>query len=434
MNLLVTNTQCAQAYSIIRELRQHAAKIVATMNGKYWIQARTAHAANSRYVDKRYHVPSPEDDWLAGNIQPENTEKEEAYVQRIEQICRIEKIDTIFPSYDPDVYILAKNKPRFEKQVILVIAPDYSKLLTSLDKYQSVKAAQRAGFPCPKFYLPESVEDLKKIGEEIGPPWVIKPRFTAGSKGTTIVSKRHEFEETFVAIAREHHKPMIQEFIPGKGRQNFYIVADRNSEILSLFCPRVVRISKRLFRNSSAASIVSTDTPYRAEVQSLVREVGWQGGLTVQTKIDARDGIPKLMEINPRLGSHLWYRTEAGINEPLMCLQLARGETLHKTENPPNGAILLEPLDDMFGFGFELLDLVLYRIRTLLFGALPTDKHNPPLTLGSMFKEYLNNYFNERQKIICPHTRYLFSDPLPCLLWYYAFMGYSLRGIKERGK
>jgi len=104
MNLLVTNTQCAQAYSIIRELREHAAKIVATMNGKHWIQARTAHAANSRYVDKRYHVPSPEDDWLAGNIQPENTEKEEAYVQRIEQICRIEKIDTIFPSYDPRQY------------------------------------------------------------------------------------------------------------------------------------------------------------------------------------------------------------------------------------------------------------------------------------------------------------------------------------------
>ena len=33
-------------------------------------------------------------------------------------------------------------------------------------------------------------------------------------------------------------------------------------------------------------------------------------GSAVQTKIDARDGTPKLMEINPRLGSHTWYTTE----------------------------------------------------------------------------------------------------------------------------
>ena len=43
-------------------------------------------------------------------------------------------------------------------------------------------------------------------------------------------------------------------------------------------------------------------------------------------RIDPRDGQPKLMEINPRLGIKLWYRTELGINEPMMCLQIARGE------------------------------------------------------------------------------------------------------------
>ena len=100
MNLLVANTRNAQAYAIIRALRPYAEKIVVTMYGKNRLSARLSHAANSRLVDKRYYVPSPVEDWRAGNIGRENTEREEAYIQAVERICEIEKIDTIFPSWD----------------------------------------------------------------------------------------------------------------------------------------------------------------------------------------------------------------------------------------------------------------------------------------------------------------------------------------------
>jgi hypothetical protein len=78
MNLLVTNTHKAQAYAIIRALRPHAEKIVATMEGDNRLVARLSHAANSRLVDKRSYTPSPAKDWRAGRIQKENTESEEA--------------------------------------------------------------------------------------------------------------------------------------------------------------------------------------------------------------------------------------------------------------------------------------------------------------------------------------------------------------------
>ena len=48
MNLLVTNTRNAQAYAIIRALRPHAEKIVATMEGDNRLAARLSHAVNSR--------------------------------------------------------------------------------------------------------------------------------------------------------------------------------------------------------------------------------------------------------------------------------------------------------------------------------------------------------------------------------------------------
>src|SRR5688572_11994609 len=98
MNLLVTNTRNAQAYGIVRGLRPHTRKIVATMEGDKRLAARLSHAANSRLVDKRYYTPSPAQDWRAGRIQKENTAREEAYIQSILRICEREQIDTIFPS------------------------------------------------------------------------------------------------------------------------------------------------------------------------------------------------------------------------------------------------------------------------------------------------------------------------------------------------
>ena len=110
MNLLVTNTRNAQAYGIIRALRPYAEKIVATMEGDNRFLARLSHAANSRLVDKRCYTPSPAEDWRAGRIQKENTESEEAYIQAVLSICEREKIDTIFPSFDPHIYVFAKKE------------------------------------------------------------------------------------------------------------------------------------------------------------------------------------------------------------------------------------------------------------------------------------------------------------------------------------
>src|SRR5215831_7207801 len=108
MNLLVTNTQAPQSYAIIRALRPLAKKIVATMEGSSRWRARLSHAANSRLVDRRYIVPSPVADWSAGRIENENSAAGEAFIIEMLRICAAEKIDVIFPSWDPYVYLLAK--------------------------------------------------------------------------------------------------------------------------------------------------------------------------------------------------------------------------------------------------------------------------------------------------------------------------------------
>ena len=434
MNLLITNSHGAQAYAILHALRPYSARVVATMNGTTRWKARTSHAARSRYVDARYFTPHPAVDWLAGIMQEANTENEEAYVRRIEEICRLERIDTIFPSSDAEVYIFSKNKARFARQGIVCVVQDYGSLTIPLDKFETNRAAQRAGFPAPDTIVPNSRAEIQAFAERVPPPWLIKSRCTFGSIGMKIVHRRAHLESTYEMAARRQARPMIQEFVPGRVRESVYVVVDHEGHLRSFMSTDVLKIRHRLIHDTMASLRIRVDSPLLVPTQALMREIGTWGGFTCQTKTDARDGVPKLLEINPRLGMHTWFRTEAGVNEPLLLLKLAKGESIGTVTHFPQGALVFEPIEDLLDLPFELLDLLLYRIRTGLLGRPPTDPHNPPYTLAELAQSFATNYGARGRKVIGIHARHLLDDPAACALWYYAFTGKLLRMLGSRGK
>ncbi len=174
--------------------------------------------------------------------------------------------------------------------------------------------------------------------------------------------------------------------------------------------------------------------PYVKHAIRVVQKLRWWGGTTVQTKIDPRDGIPKLMEINPRLGYRLWVRTELGINEPLMCLKIAKGEEVEAVKEYPVGTILLDPVEDLLGLGFNLLDLLVYNWRIKVLGKTPIDPLNPPMALKEIFQSYKETYFNNKEKVFNPYFRYFFQDPLVSILWWLQFFGTVVRARSQLGR
>jgi biotin carboxylase len=433
VNLLVTNTRNAQAYGIIRALRPYAEKIVATMEGNNRLMARLSHAANSRLVDKRCYTPSPAKDWRAGRIQKENTESEEAYIQVVLQICEQEKIDTIFPSFDPHVYVFAKNKERFQEIGVLVPIPEYEAVVACLDKYRTVRAAQQIGFPCPKSYLPESEDDLRRIAEKAAFPLVVKPRFTSGGRGTRVVVNFSELLARTRLVSEKQGPPMIQEYIPGKHNQNFQFILSRNGEWQCVVCDTNFYLS-RIVQNLSLGGESLAPNSYVAEAVRLVQVLGSWGGGSVQTKIDHRDGIPKLLEINPRLGVNLWRRTELGINAPLMCVKIARGEEIDAVKDYPVGAVLIDPIGTILGLGFNLLDLLIYRFRTGTRQKSPIDFSNPPMALKELIQYCRQTYFNDKKKILSPYFRDFFQEPLVSIFWYLQFFMSALKCANQLGR
>lgn len=433
MNVLVTNTRAPQAYAVIRALRPHAAKIVATMEGGNRFLARLSHAANSRFVDRRYFVPSVGEDWGAGNIKKETTEREEAFIKAIVEICRKEKIDTIFPSLDPYVYVFAKCKGMFERMGVVIPVPDYETALTALDKYRTIQAAQEVGFPCPRTYLCESPEDLGRIAEKEGFPLVIKPRFTCGGLGMAIVRDFRELAETFPAVAQNHGNPMIQEYIPGGQRGSVQFVLDRNGQMIFAFRKK----RHRKFRLTARFGTVSESERPDEQVSNtarLVSRLGWRGAMGIETMVDPRDGLHKLMEINPRFPRQLWNRTELGINEPLLCVKIARQEDVEPVVDYPVGILFVSPVEDILLLGMQVLDLLMYRVRINVRGVVPVDPLSAPPPFKELMRSFLHTYSRGHRKVLDPYFRHFFQDPLASALWWLQFSTWVAAGWKHLGK
>jgi hypothetical protein len=228
-----------------------------------------------------------------------------------------------------------------------------------------------------------------------------------------------ELQSAFKSIAASQDQPMLQEFIPAETKRNFYMVVNRDMEIVSLFSPQVARTRNAGLLFPCAAVVSTTDIPYTDEVRALVHELGIWGGITLQTLVDKRDGKPKLMEVNPRFGNHLWFRTELGINDPIMFLRLCCGEDPYDTPGQapdyPEGVILLDPLLDLLHLVVQVLGQSIAWIRGHLTGKARAVGPLRRDSISQLLKDHRTEYFSRRPRVTSPLNRGWLSDPLPPL-------------------
>jgi predicted ATP-grasp superfamily ATP-dependent carboligase len=414
MNVLITNTQEDQAYLILRCLREHAERIFVTVSDESLARRWAGMSAWSRHVRKRYRVPEFSADWRAGIVQQENTPAEERYIRRIEEICALERIDCVFPSYDADVYVFSKNRARLAQRGVTAVAPDFEGLARILDKSVTLAAAERVGFPTPRTCIPTHRDELAEAARELGPPWVLKPRCDAHAVNIRLASDRDELFRLYDQLNAAQERPLVQEFIPAASKQNYYLVVRPGPEVVSLITFKVHRLRRTGLQMPCAAVESTRDLPFEAEIRALIGQLDVWGGMTLQTVVDARDGQPKLLEINPRLGRNLWFRTELGINEPLMYLRIAQGAEPGPVQPISEGVLLLDPLADLLHLLGQSVDQSAHWLRTRLSRAGET-RGNPfgEKPVRALARDMRNDYFGARRTLTSPLGRGFASDPLP---------------------
>ena len=297
---LVLDAQMRNSLAIIRSLGKTGLNVTAGD------ETRFATGMFSKYCSDQVVYPKPRD--------------EVKFVDFLLNIVKENDYDVIFPVTDATVVPLVKNKKKFTKYTNIPF-PDYDVLSKALDKGRTLKAAIENNVPCPKTYFVENLSEVEDLKEKLSYPIIIKPRTGFGSRGVTMCRSSDELVSRYNRVLEEFGPSLIQEYIPNGGEIGVYALFNFDSE------PRAVCVQRRI-RSYPISGGPSTlretirhpelvDTAFR-----LLKAIDWVGVAMVEFRVDPRDNVPKLMEINPRFWGSLQLSILSGVDFPSLLYKL----------------------------------------------------------------------------------------------------------------
>jgi predicted ATP-grasp superfamily ATP-dependent carboligase len=140
------------------------------------------------------------------------------------------------------------------------------------------------------------------------------------------VKKKEDLIPSYQRVHERFPFPIVQEWIPdGGGVYGFSTLYDENSSVKAAF----VHKKLRMYPVQGGASTLGEGVEHPQVMEmglSLLKSLNWVGVGMAEFKIDPRDGIPKLMEVNPRFWGSLQLAIISGVDFPYLILKLAKGE------------------------------------------------------------------------------------------------------------
>ncbi len=279
---------------------------------------RFATALFSKYCDRRIVYPSP-------ILAPEK------FIEWIISEIKSTGYDIVLPTELSTQMLLLKNKDEIERYTRLPFA-DYQLISNIQNKAWLMKFALSNNIPCPQTYFPEKEPDVGSIRDQIEYPIVIKPRCSSGSRGIVYVKKASDLLDSYRSVHSKYPDPLIQEFIPNGGAFGMGTLFNFNSE------PRASFVYKRLreYPVEGGPSTLRESVENEKIMQtalSLLGLLSWKGVAMVEFRVDSRDGIPKLMEINPRFWGSLQLSILSGMDFPYLLYELAMQGDIEPKDN-----------------------------------------------------------------------------------------------------
>lgn len=227
------------------------------------------------------------------------------YVNQIEDICRKEKIDVITTVIDPEIEVLSKNRDRFEKLGVLVLAPDVQTAELCFDKFKMYKWLTKCGIRTVKTF--GDIKEFEKAREngEIAYPVFVKPRCGSGSVGAHVVTNDDDLKNAY----REDATLIIQEYMKGAEDIDADVYVDTISNTpVSMFTKR--KLSTKIGGANKTVSF--KDDKLGDFILSAIKWFKFYGPIDID--LWKKNGVYYLSEINPRFGGAYLHAYGAGVD------------------------------------------------------------------------------------------------------------------------
>ncbi|MBI3939309.1 MAG: ATP-grasp domain-containing protein [Acidobacteria bacterium] len=234
------------------------------------------------------------------------------FVPRVLEICRSRGAGYVFPIIDEELPVFAEQAAFFKSHGVTVIGNTAETVRITKDKYAFFKRCQELGLLTPRTYLPGAPEL-----EEASFPLLIKPSRGRGSANVYRIENKKElaFFSSYVPDA------IIQDFVEG-AEYTIDVLTDLKGELICAL-PKV-RIEVK------AGMQVKGRTVGDPLLVEYARKVSRLFDLTPRVNIQCirRGEEIFLIEINPKFPASLPLTVKAGLNLPLLLLQLYQGQPI----------------------------------------------------------------------------------------------------------
>jgi predicted ATP-grasp superfamily ATP-dependent carboligase len=260
----------------------------------------------SKYCSQRLVYPSPR-------------RYPDQFIEFIIKEIQKNRYECLFPMEEETLLLLAKYQSEISKYTYLLI-PNLKKIEFVRDKGNLIRFAEAHGIPIPRtIYSLENPEPDMVQG-----PAVIKPRISSGSFGIAYVKRKEDLLPLYQKIHARYPFPLIQEWIPdGAGTYGFSALFDEASSVKAAFIHKKLRT----YPVQGGPSTLREGVQHSQIMElglSLLKSLNWTGVAMAEFKVDPRDGIPKLMEVNPRFWGSLHLAILCGVDFPYLILKMAR--------------------------------------------------------------------------------------------------------------
>ncbi|MEO9210595.1 MAG: carbamoyl-phosphate synthase large subunit [Ginsengibacter sp.] len=267
-------------------------------------------------------------------------------VESIEQIIAENKIDAVLPTMGGQTALnLCKEADEmgvWESNNIQLIGVDIKAIDKAEDREKFRQWMLKMNIPVAPAKIANSFLEGKEIAQDIGFPLVIRPSFTLGGTGGSLVYLKADLADALERglTASPMHEVLVEKAMMGWKEFELELLRDQNDNVV-IICtvenvdPMGVHTGDSI---TVAPAMTLSDTAYqkmRNTAIAMMRDLGnFAGGCNVQFALNPHDEEIIAIEINPRVSRSSALASKAtGYPIAKIAAKLALGFTLDELKN-----------------------------------------------------------------------------------------------------
>jgi carbamoyl-phosphate synthase large subunit len=287
-NVLIPGAGGAAGIGAIKSLRlaHYSGKVIATDLNPL--------SAGLYLADRGYVVPAADDT---------------NFLSSVVEIIHNDDVEVILPTSGFDILPYSQNKDMLRDLGVIPVISDHEVIESCTDKLKFYNLLKTY------FELPFTSCDISEIDDF---PCIIKPIHGKGSRNVFLCNDLHELTQ----ISSKYDGMLVQEYLPGT-EYTVDVMSDLDGRALFAIPRERIEVKSGI---CSKGRIVNDKQLIQISM-GLTNHLGLIGPSCVQIKLDSH-GLPKILEVNPRMGGATIMATYAGANFPKIIIDLVNGEDI----------------------------------------------------------------------------------------------------------